>query len=83
MRLPRFRNGFEGEEHAVRSDVIIRAEERERCIQVIMKLRYGTPSSWTDGAPPRWRFDRPCSPTEAAEHDNGIIEAYNAIRALT
>jgi hypothetical protein len=60
----------------------IRADEREHYLAAIMGKRFGVPSSWSrPGYPQGWhKVDTPCTLTDAANHDNGIIDAYRAIR---
>ena len=56
----------------------------DREIQIIFDKinarRFGPPSSWSaDGRPIGWHLARPCTPTDAANHDNGINDALIAL----
>ncbi len=55
----------------------------ERAARAAMSARFGPPSSWGADRPNGWHEDGPCSPREAAMHDNGCVDAFRAIRALT
>ncbi len=48
-----------------------------------MRARFGPPSMWqVPGRPAGWHMDRDCTPEEAAQHDNGCVDAMRAIAAL-
>jgi hypothetical protein len=55
----------------------------DECVKAAFSVRYGSPSSRHDKNPKGWHLPRDCTPTDAAMHDNGCIDAAKAIRALS
>lgn len=58
-------------------------DERHKLFQAINSRRFGPPSSWpTNGRPKGWHLERPCTPTDASMHDNGINDALMALSEM-
>ena len=62
---------------------------REAAAKAVLGTSYGPPSHWPASYPrgwrhpPLWSAGRTPTPEEACWHDNGVNDAYFAIRALT
>lgn len=55
-------------------------DERTKLFQAINSRRFGPPSNWpVNGRPKGWHLEEPCTPTQAAMHDNGINDALMAL----
>lgn len=59
-----------------------RSPTREDVKRAILTAVYGSPSSRGGKNPPGWHLDRDCSPSDAAMHDNGCMDALKAVLAL-
>jgi hypothetical protein len=58
-------------------------EERRTIFRAIFSRRYGPPSTWpVKGRPRGWHLERPCTPTDASMHDNGINDALMALNEM-
>lgn len=59
------------------------AEVKRLIFQAINAKRFGPPSHWeVKDRPKGWHLVRPCTPTDASMHDNGINDALVAINEL-
>ena len=62
---------------------------REAAAKAVLGTSYGPPSHWPGSYPrgwrhpPLWSAARTPTPEEACWHDNGVNDAYFALRALT
>lgn len=57
-------------------------EAIDACKRAAVTAWYGAPSNWGGGEPRGWHLSRPCTPHEAAMHDNGVNDAIKAILAI-
>ncbi len=56
---------------------------RQQARVAAMRARFGPPSMWqVPGSPAGWHMDRDCTPEDAANHDNGCVDAMKAIASL-
>ncbi|MCW5695759.1 MAG: DUF551 domain-containing protein [Bauldia sp.] len=60
----------------------IRAMALEEARRAVLAAAFGSPSMWGGDRPTGWHMARPPTPKEAAHHDNGVHDAYRAIRVL-
>ena len=46
----------------------------------VLRASYGAPSTWGAANPPGWHLPDACSPRDASMHDNGVNDAFSAVR---
>lgn len=57
--------------------------ERRTIFHAIANKRYGSPSTWSvKDRPEGWHLEEPCTPQDAAMHDNGINDALMALNEI-
>lgn len=58
-------------------------DDRRTLFKAIGSKRYGPPSTWpVKDRPEGWHLEEPCTPHDAAMHDNGINDALLAINEI-
>ena len=58
-----------------------RAASFDAAVSACVGATYGPPSRWGADRPRGWHLPEPCSPHDAAMHDNGCMDALRRIRA--
>ncbi len=58
----------------------IRAAAFDAAVSACVGATYGPPSRWGADRPRGWHLPEPCSPHDAAMHDNGCMDALRRIR---